>query len=93
MQGSDYLLIDAMPKFPGSICSLLKELIKLHHLRRDVPEQVDAHSKTTTKIALQIYRIFFEINLHQLDVAFNSFPPQFLSTKNQATNFRLLMVR
>jgi hypothetical protein len=80
-----------MPKFSGGIPSLLKEPIKLHHLHRDVLEQVDAHPKTPTKIALGICLIFIEIHPHQLVVAFNPFPPQLLSTKNQATNFWLLI--
>jgi hypothetical protein len=77
-----HLLIGAMPKFSDGIPPLLKEPIKLYHLHCNVLEQLDAHSKTPMKIALGIYRIFIEIHPHQLVVAFNSFRPQLLSTKN-----------
>jgi hypothetical protein len=50
-----------MPKFSSGIPSFLKEPIKLHHLRCDVLEQVDAHPKTLPKIAFGICRIFIEI--------------------------------
>jgi hypothetical protein len=80
-----------MPKFSVGIPPLLKEPIKLHHLHRNVLEQLDAHSKTPMKIALRICQIFIEIHPHQLVVAFNPFPPQLLSTKNRATNFWLLI--
>jgi hypothetical protein len=80
-----------MPKFSDDIPPLLKESIKLHHLCHDVFEQLDAHSKTPTKIALGICRIFAEIHPHQHVVAFNPFPPQLLSTKNRATNFWILI--
>jgi hypothetical protein len=87
MQGGGHLLIGAMPKFSGDISPLLNVPIKLHHLRCDVLEQVDAHPKTPLKISLGICRIFIEIHPHQLVVAFNPFPPQLLSTKNRTTNF------
>jgi hypothetical protein len=69
MQGGGHLLIGAMPKFSGGIPPLLKEPIILHHLLRDVFEQVDAHPKTPTKVALGIYRIIIKIHPHQLVVA------------------------
>jgi hypothetical protein len=68
-----------VPKFSGGIPPLLKEPIKLHHLRYDVLDQVDAHPKTPPKIAFGICRIFIEIRPHQLLVSFNPFPPQLLS--------------
>jgi hypothetical protein len=80
-----------MYKFSGGIPPLLKEPIKLHHLRHDMLEQVDAHPKTPMKIALEICQIFIEIHLHQLVLAFNPFPPHLLSTKNRATYFCLLI--
>jgi hypothetical protein len=70
---------------------LLKEQIILHHLLRDVFEQVDAHPKTPMKVALGIYQIIIEIDPHQLVLAFNPFPPQILSIENLATNFWLLI--
>jgi hypothetical protein len=80
-----------MPKFSGGITPLLKEPIKLHHLCCDALEQVDAHPKVPPKIALGICQIFGEIRPHQLVVAFNPFPPELPSTKNQTTNFWLLI--
>jgi hypothetical protein len=80
-----------MPNFFGGIPLLLKEPIKLYHLCRDVFEQVHAHPNMPTKIALEICRIFIEIHTHQLVVAFNPFLLQLLPTKNQATNFLLLI--
>jgi hypothetical protein len=78
-------------KFSGGIPLLIKEPVKLHHHHHDVLEQVDAHPKTPMKIALEMCQIFIEMHLRQLVVAFNLFPPQILSTKNQATNFWLLV--
>jgi hypothetical protein len=76
-----------MPKFSGSIPPLLKEPIKLPHLRHDVLKQVDAYPKTPTKIALGACQIFIEIHPHQLVVAFNPFPPQLLSTRTKPPIF------
>jgi hypothetical protein len=59
-----------MPKFSGGIPPLPKKPIILRHLLRDVFEQVDAHPKTPTKVALGICHIFIEIHLHQLVVSF-----------------------
>jgi hypothetical protein len=40
-----------IPKYSGGIPLLLKESMKLHHLLRDVIEQIDAYLNTPTKIA------------------------------------------
>jgi hypothetical protein len=51
-------------------------------------EQVDAHPKTATKVAVGKCWILHEIAPHQLVVAFYPFPPQFLSTQNKTTMLR-----
>jgi hypothetical protein len=79
-----------MPKFSGGISLLLKESIKLHHLRCDVLEQLDAHPKRPLKIAFGICGIFIEIRPHQLLVPFNPFSPQLLSIEHRSTYFWLL---
>jgi quinol-cytochrome oxidoreductase complex cytochrome b subunit len=68
-----------MLKFSGGIPPLLKEPIILHHLLRDVFEQVDAHPKTPTKVAIGICNIFIEIHPHQLIMAFDPFPPKLIA--------------
>jgi hypothetical protein len=50
-----------MTKFSGGISLLLKESIIPGHLRCDVLEQVDAHSKMPPKIVFGKYRILIEI--------------------------------
>jgi hypothetical protein len=86
MQGGGHLLVGAMTKLSPGIPPLFKVSIMLHHLLCDVLEQVDAHPKTPTKVVLGICWIFIEIHPHQVVVAFDSLPPQVLSTKNRATN-------
>jgi hypothetical protein len=82
--GSDHL-VSAMPKFSGGISPLLKKLVVLLQLLRDMLEQLDAHLKMMTKIALRICWILQKIALHQLFVAFYPFLPQLLSTENGTT--------
>jgi hypothetical protein len=71
--------------------SFAKKPIKLSHLRGDALEKVDAHPKTPTEVVLGKYRIFIEIHPHQPIVAFDSFPPQLVSTKNRATSLRFFV--
>jgi hypothetical protein len=80
-----------MLELSGGIPLLHKVCIILGDLLRDLLEQTDAHPKTATKIALGKCCIVIEIHPHQLVVAFDPFPPQFMSTKNRATYLRRLV--
>jgi hypothetical protein len=68
-----------------------QKTIILGQLRGDALEQVDVHTKMPTKVVLGKCRIFVEIYPHQLVVAFDTFPPQLLSTINRTTALPLFI--
>jgi hypothetical protein len=82
-----------MPKFSGGLPPLLKEPIILHHLRRDVLEQLDAHLNMPTKRALGICLIIIEMHAHQLLVAFICSLHNFYVPKTEPPIFGFLLAR